>query len=135
LKPKQQRFVDEYLIDLNATQAAIRAGYSSKTANEQGARLLATVSVKTAIEKAIKDRSERTKRTADDVLIDIQDATRRARQADDLRHEFKGLELEGRHYGMFTDKHEHDVGVSLKEVLERDIRAADRVKTYRDAAE
>ena len=43
---KQQRFVEEYLIDLNATQAAIRAGYSAKTANEQGARLLANVSVR-----------------------------------------------------------------------------------------
>lgn len=49
LKGKQQRFVDEYLIDLNATQAAIRAGYSEKTANEQAARLLANVSIKEAI--------------------------------------------------------------------------------------
>lgn len=49
LTDKQARFVDEYLVDLNATQAAIRAGYSVKTANEQGARLLANVSVKNAI--------------------------------------------------------------------------------------
>ena len=48
---KQERFVEEYLIDLNATQAAIRAGYSPKTANEQGARLLAKVSVQTAISR------------------------------------------------------------------------------------
>ncbi len=41
LTPKRARFVEEYLIDLNATQAAIRAGYSAKTANEQGAQLLA----------------------------------------------------------------------------------------------
>lgn len=47
--PKQQRFVEEYLVDLNATQAAIRAGYSAKTANEQGARLLTNVSVAEAI--------------------------------------------------------------------------------------
>lgn len=45
LNAKQQRFVDEYLVDLNATQAAMRAGYSERTANEQGARLLAHVSV------------------------------------------------------------------------------------------
>lgn len=49
LTDKQQRFVEEYLVDLNATQAAVRAGYSAKTANEQGARLLANVSVKNAI--------------------------------------------------------------------------------------
>ena len=45
LTPKQTRFVDEYLVDLNATQAATRAGYSAKTANEQGSRLLAKVAI------------------------------------------------------------------------------------------
>lgn len=49
LTPKQQRFVEEYLVDCNATQAAIRAGYSRKTANEQAARLLVNVSIKEAI--------------------------------------------------------------------------------------
>ena len=43
LTAKQQRFCEEYLIDLNATQAAVRAGYSAKTANEQGSRLLTNV--------------------------------------------------------------------------------------------
>jgi phage terminase small subunit len=68
LTSKQQRFVDEYLIDLNATQAAIRAGYSQKTANEQGARLLANASVQAAIVERIKARTERTKINADWVL-------------------------------------------------------------------
>lgn len=49
MTPKQARFVAEYLIDLNATQAAIRAGYSAKTANEQGARLLAKDSIAVAV--------------------------------------------------------------------------------------
>lgn len=49
ITPRQQRFVDEYLVDLNATQAATRAGYSARTANEQGARLLAKASVQEAI--------------------------------------------------------------------------------------
>ena len=60
MTPKQQRFVEEYLIDLNATQAAIRAGYSARTANEQGARLLANVSVRSAIAAAKSKRSEET---------------------------------------------------------------------------
>ena len=72
MTPKQQRFVDEYLIDLNATQAATRAGYSPRTANEQGARLLANVSVRSAIEKAQADRGARHKATADVVLREIQ---------------------------------------------------------------
>ncbi|MGA1806733.1 terminase small subunit [Sphingobium sp. WW5] len=60
MTPKQQRFVDEYLIDLNATKAAIRAGYSAKTANEQGARLLANVSVRNAVSEAKAKRSKET---------------------------------------------------------------------------
>lgn len=68
LKPKQQAFVDEYLVDLNATQAAIRAGYSERTANEQGARLLANVSVQAAIRERMRDREERTEITQDKVL-------------------------------------------------------------------
>lgn len=71
LTPKQQRFVDEYLIDLNATQAATRAGYSARTANEQGSRLLANVSVRSAIEAAKKERSQRTQITADRVLQEL----------------------------------------------------------------
>lgn len=51
LNPKQQRFVKEYLIDLNAKQAAIRAGYSEKTAEVQGCRLLRNVQVKAEIER------------------------------------------------------------------------------------
>ncbi len=51
LTPKQEAFVAQYLLDLNATQAAIRAGYSEKTATEQGSRLLTNVKVQEAIAK------------------------------------------------------------------------------------
>ncbi len=68
---KQDRFVKEYLIDLNATQAAIRAGYSPKTANEQGARLLANVSVQEAIAKAMAERSKRTGISQDRVIQEL----------------------------------------------------------------
>lgn len=68
LTAKQQRFVAEYLKDLNGTQAAIRAGYSPKTANEQAARLLANVSVRSSVDEAIAQRSARTEIDADWVL-------------------------------------------------------------------
>lgn len=60
LTEKQKRFADEYLIDLNATQAAIRAGYSVKTANEQGSRLLTNVSVRAYIDIRMAELSRRT---------------------------------------------------------------------------
>ena len=68
LTPKQQRFVDEYLIDLNATQAAIRAGYSPKTARSVGQENLTKPDIQQAIEQAKAERSERTKITQDEVL-------------------------------------------------------------------
>jgi len=71
LTAKQSRFVAEYLIDLNATQAATRAGYSVKTANEQGARLLANVSVRSAVDLAMRARERRTEITQDRVLQEL----------------------------------------------------------------
>lgn len=68
LSPKQDAFVREYLKDLNATQAAIRAKYSPKTAQEQSARLLSNVMVRAAIEKAQEKRNERLQVDADYVL-------------------------------------------------------------------
>ncbi|SCU95527.1 Bacteriophage terminase small subunit [Cupriavidus necator] len=68
LSPKQQRFVEEYLIDLNATQAAIRAGYSQKTARQIGEQLLRKPEVQKRIAEAQKARSERTEVDVDYVL-------------------------------------------------------------------
>lgn len=68
---KQKRFVEEYLIDLNATQAAIRAGFSVKTANEQGSRMLANVSIQTAISKAMAERSKRTGVNQDRIVLEL----------------------------------------------------------------
>lgn len=68
LTAKQQLFVQEYLIDLNATQAAIRAGYSPKTAYSMGQRLLKNVEVAAAIAEALAKRAERVEIDQDYVL-------------------------------------------------------------------
>lgn len=116
---RQQRFVEEYLVDLNATQAAIRAGYSPKTANEQGARLLANVSIREAIEHARTEQQQRTQINADWVLKKLVENVERAMQAipvldhegnptGEYRYEGsvanKALELIGDHVGFFPDK-------------------------------
>lgn len=71
LTEKQQRFVDEYLIDLNATQAAVRAGYSAKTADVQGSRMLGNVKVQQAISEAMAERSKRTGVNQDRVVLEL----------------------------------------------------------------
>ncbi|WP_182425738.1 terminase small subunit [Dielma fastidiosa] len=71
LTDKQKKFVEEYLIDLNATQAAIRAGYSVKDAKEQGYENLTKPHIKEAISKAIAERSRRTGISQDRVVNEL----------------------------------------------------------------
>jgi phage terminase small subunit len=71
LNAKQQRFVEEYLIDLNATQAAIRAGYSVKTASEQSYDLLRKPQIQKLIAERQEDRKQRTEITQDRVLQEL----------------------------------------------------------------
>ena len=119
LNDRQRRFVEEYLIDLNATQAAIRAGYSERTARQQGARLLSNAVIQAAIEAAQQARSERTELTQDWVLSKLRENVERAMQAEPVRDrdgnptgEFvyagavanKALELLGKHLDLFSDR-------------------------------
>lgn len=123
LTPKQQRFVQEYLIDLNATQAAIRAGYSVKSADKIGSQLLGKAGVSQAIEAAQTRRKERTELTQDWVVERLraeaddhsEDATHSAR--------IRALELLGKHLGMFVDRVEVKQTARLvieEEIVERD---------------
>lgn len=129
LTDKQKRFIEEYLIDLNATQAAIRAGYSERTAYSIGEENLKKPEIKRAIEEAQLNRSSRVQITQDDVIrmlienIEKSSGTKQVvitqtRKSED--GEFvgddiaqfvyepssvnKALELLGRHLGMFKDK-------------------------------
>ena len=71
LTKKQKRFCEEYLIDLNATQAAIRAGYSTQTAYSIGDENLKKPEIKNAIDKALAERSKRTGVNADRVILEL----------------------------------------------------------------
>lgn len=71
LNEKQLKFCNEYLVDLNATQAAIRAGYSEKTAYSQGQRLLKHVEVQKIVQKLKQERSKRLEITQDRVLEEL----------------------------------------------------------------
>jgi len=110
LTPRQSRFVDEYLVDLNATQAAIRAGYSARTANEQGPRLLVNVRIATAIQIAQEVRSQRVLIAQDDVLRGLhREATR---MGDGSSHSARvaAWGLIARHLGMLDRRQEATTG-------------------------
>lgn len=68
LSPRRQRFVEEYLKDQNATQAAIRAGYAPRAAQEQSSRLLSNAIVRDAVDKLLAEQAVRVQVTADDIV-------------------------------------------------------------------
>jgi phage terminase small subunit len=138
LTDKQRRFVDEYLITLNATQAAIKSGYSEKTAQEQSSRLLSNVMVQAAIQERMQDRQKRVEANQDYVITKVLNTIERCSQAEsvldregnpigeykfDSTGVFKGCDMLARHLGMYTDninlnaKIEHDGANKLAERL------------------
>lgn len=124
LTDKQQRFVEEYLVDLNATQAAIRAKYSPKTASRIGPELLGKTCVAEAIAAARAQVSERTARTVDDIMADIGrvrdsamqevvDPESGVRGMLSYKDALKALELEGKRLGAFIEKVENSGNQSM----------------------
>ena len=106
LTPKQERFVQEYLVDLNATQAAIRAGDSAKTASRIGQQLLAKTCISEAIQKAMKKREKRTEVTQDYVIAKLREIVEKdASDGPDSElkyaNKIRALELLGKHTGAF----------------------------------
>ena len=71
LSDKQKKFIDEYLVDLNATQAAIRAGYKEKTADRTGAENLRKPQIQREIQKRMQERQQRTEVTQDMVVKEL----------------------------------------------------------------
>lgn len=105
LTARQKRFVEEYLIDLNATQAAMRAGYSPRTAQWIGPQLLAKTHVSAAVQAKVGERSARTQITADWILQRLkEEATPGSQETSFSPARVKALELLGKHLALFADK-------------------------------
>lgn len=106
LSAKHKRFVAEYLKDLNATQAYIRAGYSAKGADVSASRLLGKASVREAIAAGQAKLSEKLEITAEKVLRDIEDTRRNAMATMEWGPALRASELQGKHIGMFVERNE-----------------------------
>ena len=139
LTPKQQRFVDEYLIDLNATQAAIRAGYKADNADVTGPRLLGNVGVAAAIKARQQVRAEASELSEQWILDRLKQNVERAMQAEAVIDRDgnetglymyqgnvanKALELIGKHRGMFVERTEvrHKGAIQVRVRFEREGR-------------
>lgn len=130
LTAKQQRFCDEYLIDLNATQAAIRAGYSSKYAHTNANKLLQITTIKGFIDKRMAEKESALIADQNEVLkyltavmrgdhteqtpIFIGEGIQKITDIDvSAKDRLKAAELLGKRYSLFTDKVETDVDMEL----------------------
>lgn len=130
MNAKQRKFADEYLIDCNATQAAIRAGYNEKTAYSQGQRMLKNVEVKTYIEEQLERLHNEKTADAQEVLEYLTAVMRGEHTEQTLqligegvqkiadidvsaKERIKAAELIGKRYGMFKD----NVNVDLEPVV------------------
>ena len=130
LNEKQLRFANEYLIDLNATQAAIRSGYAERTAYSQGQRLLKHAEVKFTINELMKKRERETIAKQDEVLETLTAILRGEQKGATLRgigqgaqtidemppstnERIKAAELLGKRYGIWQDKQTIDVASTV----------------------
>jgi phage terminase small subunit len=131
---KQESFCNEYLIDLNATQSAIRAGYSKKTAQRIGSENLSKPLIAAEIQELFNRRAERTAIDGDWVLKKLQKVAERCMQEEavmvkgeagmeesgefkfDSAGANKSLELIGKHHKLFTEKVEHGGEVAFTQI-------------------
>lgn len=107
LTPREAQFVREYLIDKSGTHAAIRAGYSERSARKTAYEMLQKPHIKAYVNKELKAQAERTLITADQVLLDLQRIAQKAEKAQEYAAATRALELLGKRYRLFTEKHEH----------------------------
>lgn len=126
LTEKQKKFVEEYLIDLNATQAAIRAGYSVKTADVQSSRMLGNVKVQQAIAEKMAERSRRTGINQDRVLMEL--AKIAFVNADDVINAQDATTKEGASRDDLAAIQSIKVKSFGEDGIEREIKLADKLK-------
>lgn len=107
MNARQKKFVQEYLKDPNATQAAISAGYSEKTAHSIGHENLRKPEIAAAIAKVQEKAAEKFDISHEEIIRDLVDISAEARSAGVFAPAIKAKELIGRHFGMWPTRVEH----------------------------
>ncbi len=135
LTPRQQRFCDEYLIDLNATQAAIRAGYSEKTAKQIGQQNLTKLDLKNYIKEQMDKKQKELIADSDEVMRYLTSVLRGKSEAHvlardeigadkviakppDEKERLKAAELLGKAHMIFTEKVQQEIDMDLNIIVD-----------------
>jgi len=113
LTDKQKMFCREYLIDLNATQACIRAGYSKKTARSVGCENLTKPYIQAEIQRLKTKRHKKIDLSVEKVLKDLEYVRKKTLGEGQYGVSLKATELQGKHLAMFTDKTQVEGEVSM----------------------
>ena len=103
LSIKRQYCCREYLVDRNATQAAVRAGYSVKTARQQAAQIMANAQAREFLNRLMQLREQSLQESCEYVINSLRDIVGNAVASGNHREALRGLELLGKHYRLFTD--------------------------------
>lgn len=124
LTARQKAFIDQYLVDLNATQAAIRAGYSEKTANREGTRLLSNVVIAKEIAKRSLKATRRAEITVQDVLDGLYKEATSFGEGTTQSARVSAWGYLGKYHKMFIDRIEADISHSFSDLSDDELDQA-----------
>ena len=113
MNARRKKFCQEYILDFNATQAALRAGYAPHAAKSQASKLLTFIDVANYINHLMDGVTERAELTADSVLANIADI-RRSCEGTHPAVALKACELEAKYLGILTDRVEHSGNIKVE---------------------
>lgn len=130
LTPKQQRFVQEYLKDHNGTQAAIRTGYSERTAKQQGSGLLTNAHVQAAVRAGQKKVARKNEVTVDSLMAELEQARKLALKEKQASAAVTATMGKGKLAGLLVEKHKHSGAIGtydLKNLSDDDLDRLEQI--------
>lgn len=108
LSPKEERFCQEYVIDYNGTQAAIRSGYKESDAAVRASKLLRKAKVSARVRDLQQEMAQRLALSQDYVVIELVNTYKECKAVEDSKNALRALELMGKHLGMFEKRQKEE---------------------------
>lgn len=129
LTPRQRRFACEYVLDWNATRAAVRAGYSERTAEKQGSRLLKKAEVGKIIERALDASRARNAVSVDSLTLELEEARREAMAAGQFSAAVSAVMAKVKLHGLDVQRHQVAAAITIERIERVIVPAGERGET------